>query len=567
MKKDNLWMTALFALVLMGLGLLFLAPSSSGTTITVDDDGGADYTKIQDAVDNATVGDTILVYQGVYEESVTVNKTLELVGNSSKNTIIRKEGRNGITINAPWVNLSGFSVEELAHGYAGIELGADNIRVSNCKCTDWRYGIYARNRRFCTLENNSLENNRENGIYFRGFFGVCYGNTLENNSCSGNQHSGVYFDGYVSTTTIRNNILWGNGRGITFYADAPAGTTDSAYYTTIENNIFLKNRHAGIFLYCVSNTTIQNNTLLENKEGIYISGRCPETRAHGNFFSGNLNHGVNASDAIVHVFNVTKNWWGDDSGPYHPIQNFNGTGDEVTNRTFFEPWLRLPEDHHRPEAKIHEKTPDTVVVNEEMTFHGEGTAYGQVARYVWVSSLDGELFNGTPGVFGTDKLSLGNHSIHFRVQNNYGFWSRNQSMNLVVKPMNRAPVVNISFPENLSRVKELVALTGFASDADGDPILVELAIAGGKWELANGSSPWTFDWDTGDLGNRYYWIRVRAYDGELYSEEVIIEVMVFNSGKAEEDYTGEMVYASLTLVMGIVVLVRVMRKRRRRKKS
>ncbi len=55
--------------------------SGAGTrTITVDDSGGADYTKIQDAIDNASDGDTILVYSGIYSENVVVNKQLILRG-------------------------------------------------------------------------------------------------------------------------------------------------------------------------------------------------------------------------------------------------------------------------------------------------------------------------------------------------------------------------------------------------------------------------------------------------------------------------------------------------------
>jgi len=37
---------------------------ASGTTIYVDDDGGADYTSIQDAIDAASEGDTVYVYSG-----------------------------------------------------------------------------------------------------------------------------------------------------------------------------------------------------------------------------------------------------------------------------------------------------------------------------------------------------------------------------------------------------------------------------------------------------------------------------------------------------------------------
>lgn len=33
------------------------------------------------------------------------------------------------------------------------------------------------------------------------------------------------------------------------------------------------------------------------------------------------------------------NWWGDSTGPYHPVQNPNGLGDSVSNGVLFAPWL------------------------------------------------------------------------------------------------------------------------------------------------------------------------------------------------------------------------------------
>ena len=60
------------ALYVIGIG------AGAAATLTVDDSGGADYTTIQGAVNNAGTGDTILVYNGMYYENVDVNKQLTI---------------------------------------------------------------------------------------------------------------------------------------------------------------------------------------------------------------------------------------------------------------------------------------------------------------------------------------------------------------------------------------------------------------------------------------------------------------------------------------------------------
>ncbi|MDY6965908.1 MAG: NosD domain-containing protein, partial [Halobacteriota archaeon] len=57
-----------------------VVPVAAATTWTVDDSGGADFTKIQDAVNAASAGDTIIVYSGTYYENVIVDKQLTLRG-------------------------------------------------------------------------------------------------------------------------------------------------------------------------------------------------------------------------------------------------------------------------------------------------------------------------------------------------------------------------------------------------------------------------------------------------------------------------------------------------------
>ena len=89
-ERDFLSIYILFSLIFTGfIGLLIYNSvidygPVEATTIYVDKAGGAHYTSIQAAVDNANDGDTIIVANGTYYESVTIYKNnITLIGNSS----------------------------------------------------------------------------------------------------------------------------------------------------------------------------------------------------------------------------------------------------------------------------------------------------------------------------------------------------------------------------------------------------------------------------------------------------------------------------------------------------
>ena len=70
--------------------------TTSGDIITVDDDGGADYTRIQDAISIANSSDTIYVFSGIYEEQITIYETINLTGEDKETTIIDGGGSDRI---------------------------------------------------------------------------------------------------------------------------------------------------------------------------------------------------------------------------------------------------------------------------------------------------------------------------------------------------------------------------------------------------------------------------------------------------------------------------------------
>ena len=111
-------------------------------TIYVDDDGTADYTSIQDAIDVAMAGDTVYVRAGVYHEHIVINKQIMLVG-ENKDAIIDCSGSgNGIIVNADGIEIIGFSIKFSDNGWWGIKLNnVDNCLIKNCNFSSNYGGI------------------------------------------------------------------------------------------------------------------------------------------------------------------------------------------------------------------------------------------------------------------------------------------------------------------------------------------------------------------------------------------------------------------------------------------
>jgi hypothetical protein len=56
-----------------------------------------------------------------------------------------------------------------------------------------------------------------------------------------------------------------------------------------------------------------------------------------NWIVGNSAYGV--VSGAGEVTDAEDNWWGDDSGPYHPTLNAGGLGDDVSDNVDFAPWI------------------------------------------------------------------------------------------------------------------------------------------------------------------------------------------------------------------------------------
>jgi len=155
---------------------------------------------------------------------------------------------------------------------------------------------------------------------------------------------------------------------------------------------------------------------------------------------------------------------------------------------------------------------------------------------------------------GVSGLSVGEHTILFGVRDDNGAWSQNASITLTVNApgvSNKLPTVIITSPENGSKVKGTITIEGTATDEDGAVEKVEISINGGEWIVVTGIDSWDYEWDSNTVKNGDYVIKVRAFDGEDYSDEIVWNVKVDNE-KDDDDGPG---FELIAVVLGILVVV------------
>lgn len=212
-------------------------------TIYVDDDnisgpwdGSIEhpYQYVQEALKGASHDDTIYVYNGQYHESIIIDKTVHLIGESNQNTVINGTdiySNNSITITSPSVIIENFYL-----------LDEDFTIHGNNYCD--RINLLSIEKPNCIIKENYIVTNMECGIkinpkcdntqIFNNYItAITNGinvikasyNRIENNLINGGK--GVHIDNAVQLEGLRiersnyNNITLnnfeGNGYGVTIY--------------------------------------------------------------------------------------------------------------------------------------------------------------------------------------------------------------------------------------------------------------------------------------------------------------------------------------------------------------
>ncbi|MDP4152895.1 MAG: right-handed parallel beta-helix repeat-containing protein [Bacillota bacterium] len=240
-----------------------------------------DYKTIQEAIDAANPGDKIIVENGVYRESLNINKNdLKLVG--GEDTVLYGDFALQYAFyinNANKIEIQNFKIKNYALWAFYIE-NSSNVLVYRCSISDVSYV----GAEFYNSKNIKFIKNRMSGFLNYGVYsyGSCGGSINYNTIESCGQY-GIYITGDMTEfSIIRNNVSRNNNGGIIcmgeknmiFYNKVfkNTGSAISAYSnSSVKGNILSDNTGDGV-ISSGKNSVIAENLILNNAQnGIYIS--------------------------------------------------------------------------------------------------------------------------------------------------------------------------------------------------------------------------------------------------------------------------------------------------------
>ncbi|WP_435183500.1 hypothetical protein ACRYJJ_17515 [Cylindrospermopsis raciborskii G7] len=218
---------------------------------------GQTYTTIQAAIDAASNGDVVRVLSGVYNENVTINKSVTLEGPNK-----------GIRPTTPDINLTdgininqGYRTNPEAWIKGTVTVTADNVTIDGFRLRNENGPLQWTG----TPDNFKLLNNYVTG--YNANKGPRFGDANSNNPTN-------VVTGWQIDANYIGGLLGGGGTGGSMYL---AGLSNSS----INNNTFWRPRAAHLYLASLTNVTIDGNKFYH---GLHAGGA--DFDGFGKFFSG-----------------------------------------------------------------------------------------------------------------------------------------------------------------------------------------------------------------------------------------------------------------------------------------
>ena len=284
-----------------------LMPLSKGNILYVGGNGPGNYSRIQDAIDNASDGDTVFVFNGTYglnPYAIIVYKSINLIGENKVNTIING---SDLLVNVSEVLISGFTLQN----QSGITVTPsfsfnttdEIIFPNNITITDNILnnipGIMMLISNNSAVTNNTFINC---GLMLWGYNNFVYNNTvngkplvyLESTSDKVIDYAGQVILTNCTNITINNLEISKVDFGIQLY---------ECTNCFVKSNVFSSSNFAGLFLADSNSNTISGNIFINNSIfGLLLLAGENNNISGNHFESGLWNINVGLADSNNNLF-------------------------------------------------------------------------------------------------------------------------------------------------------------------------------------------------------------------------------------------------------------------------
>jgi hypothetical protein len=264
------------------------------------------YPTIQDAINNASVGDVVFVRSGTYDQNISISKSITLIGQNSQNTkltmpqfytapVLFTPPSYAININANDVDISNFTVENSNIGGVGINSNGNGNQISGMNLDSEQIGISLSGSNQYISEN--LIANTLTGIQSSGSYNQIIGNTISSfsgqislsgsyNLFAGNQildngwtevvlvedysvlYNNIFNKGDIHLENSNWNIIYNNTLSGGFLGVGQVGVASS---NVIARNIIEgTSADGGIIMFSGSNNEFYGNLVANNKVGLAL---------------------------------------------------------------------------------------------------------------------------------------------------------------------------------------------------------------------------------------------------------------------------------------------------------
>lgn len=356
----------ILAFLFCGIGVLpSIAQGADSAKLIVGVHG--QYRDINSALTAAQPGQTIVVEPGIYQERLTINKPLTLLGQQGavidgggQGNIILIDQTQGVTVSGLTLRNSGGPA---VIPYAGVKVvESQNITVDHLQMSEIEHGVYLEKSRYCLVDANQISGktslsseDRGDGIgLWRSEHNLFANNHVWNvrdgikfdfssfNEVRGNKFDhlryGIHYM-YSNDNTFDHNLFENNVAGATpmfskriqftnnIFAHMPGERAYAIFLQdsddcVIKDNLIMQS-NVGLYFDHSSNNVVEGNMVISCGVALRVSGTSTENKFTGNTLENNVIQVGLDHLGLPNTWSVKGqgNYWGDYKG-----YDFTGSG-------------------------------------------------------------------------------------------------------------------------------------------------------------------------------------------------------------------------------------------------